>query len=461
MLRVATVGSGSESLRTDIGYTERLMNTYVQIVTSRSTRRDLREQLGLSQVPQISVDLIPNTELMVIRAEATDPEVASAVANAAAQFIVTQSQELYSGVGQTTEEILAKQLQQVEEELAQVRAEYERLVTETPEDVASIDAADQSIALKERTYATLLDQYETARLNEALRANAVSVVEPATPPTGPAKPRPALNITLGIVGGLIAGVGLAVLLENLDTTLYTTEQIETAAQVVTMGKIPEAKDDLAIARLGNGHYPQLEAFRRLRTNILAFEDSTSPQVVLLTSAQRSEGKSTVSANLAVTIAQSGRKVVVVDCDMRLPTVHKLFDLPNKRGLTSVLTQEVELADALLYTTFPRVQVLTSGPLPPNPTELLGSPQMALLLEELKEQFDYVLLDTPALLSVADAAVLAPKADKVAIVVAQSKTRREDLQMVHKQLSNVKTKSIGIVVNRAELSEGYTSYGQPG
>ena len=459
MLRVATVSSGSDYIVTDIGYTERLMNTYIQIATSGSTRRELKAQLGMNALPDIKVDLIPNTELMFIRAEEADPDLSRDLANAAAALIVARSKEVYSVNGQTAQEILKDQLDLIETELADARAEYESLVKNTPDDVVGIAAADQTLALKERTHSTLLQQYDSAQLNEALRANAVSVVEPAITPTQPSQPRPVVNIVLGLVVGTMAGVALAFLLENLDTTLYTTEQIETAAELATVGKIPEAKDDLGIARLGNGHYPQLEAFRRLRTNIMALEETTGPKIVLATSAQRSEGKSTVTANLAVTIAQSGRKVIVIDCDMRLPMVHKIFDLPNKRGLTSVLTKDVALEDAILYTTYPRVQVLTSGPLPPNPTELLGSDQMTELVEELKEQYDYVLLDTPALLSVADAAVLAPKADSVVIIVAQAKTRREDIQMVRKQLSNVKANSIGIVVNHAKLDESYSSYGQ--
>lgn len=449
-LRVATV--------TDISYTQLLMNTYARIVTSGTVRAELREQLGLETSPLLTVELVPGTELMVITAEAPDPAVAQAAVAAAAETLVAQSREIYSGGGQSTTEILAAQLAQAEEELNAARAEYDRLLAEQPQDTTAIDAINQSIALKERTYGSLLDQYERSRINETLLANSVSVVEPAYLPMAPSKPRTTLNLVLGVVVGLIGGVALAFLFENLDTTLYTTDQIEVATQFMTVGKIPSAKDSLGIARLGNGHYPQLEAFRRLRTNILSFENQGKSQVVLVTSAQRGEGKSTVSANLAVTVAQSGRKVIMVDCDMRLPTVHKVFDLPNKRGLTSVLTNEVELEDALLYTTFPRLQVLTSGPLPPNPTELLGSPQMVALIEELRETYDFVLLDTPALLSVADAAVLAPVVDNVIWVVAQAQTRRGDVDTVRRQLLNVKVKSVEVVVNRADGSNDYTAYG---
>lgn len=458
-LRVLTVGgTGGTAARPDIGYTDRLVNTYARIITGNTARQQLRDELGLEGLPTVSVQLIPSTELIRVIAEATNPEDASNVANAAAELLVQQNREFYSGgTGRTLLEILGEQLEDEERRRDEAQAEYNRVLAESPDNEIIVSAARQTSEAATQAFDNLLNRYEEARLNEALQENAISVVEPAEPPRQPASPRHPLNIGLGLLVGLVGGVGLAFLLENLDTTLYTTEQIEAATQMVTVGRIPAAKEDLNIARLGSGHYPQLESFRRLRTNILAVGDPDLTQVVLLTSAKRGEGKSTVCANLAVTIAQSGRQVIVVDCDLRLPAVHKLFDLPNKRGLTNILTGEVSLEEAMQYSAFPRVQVITSGPLPPNPTELLGSQQMLEVIHQLKGQFDFVILDTPALLSVADAAVLAPAADNVILVVAQSQTRRSDVQTVRQQLSNVRVKSMEVVVNRAEPNGNYAYY----
>ncbi len=448
-LRVATINN--------IDYTQILMNTYARIATSSTVRSELREQLGLEKLPNLSVELVPGTELMIIESRAEDPQQAQAIANTAADVLAAQSRDIYSGSGKTTTEILASQLAQAELELNDTRQQYEALLSGSPEDAAALDALNQSIALRERTYSTLLEQYENARVNEALLANSVSVVEPAYLPPEPSTPQPVLNLVLGALGGLVLGVVLAFIVENLDTKMYTMEQIEAATELPTVGRIPSSKDSLQIARLNNGHYPQLEAFRRLRTNILTLGPDAHPAVTMVTSAQRGEGKSTVCANLAVTIAQSGRRVIVVDCDMRLPSVHKMFDLPNKRGLTSVLTQEVSLHEAILDSSYPRLQVLTSGPLPPNPTELLGSPQMVSLLEDLRAEYDVVLLDTPAMLSVADSAVLAPMADKIIWVVSLAVTRRGDVQTVRRQLSHVHVSSVEVVINRAGDSSDYTAY----
>jgi non-specific protein-tyrosine kinase len=457
-VRVLTIGSGSiTTARPDIVYTERLVATYSRILTGDSVRTQIRDELGLGQKPTLTVQSIPGTELLRITAEAPDPEDARDVANQAAQILVDSNREFYSGGGgQTLQQILAEQLEVAEQDLARAREEYETVIASNPQDELALATASDALDLREQTYTSLLNQYESARLEEAVRANAISVIESAVTPNQPAKPRPLVNIGLGFALGLVFGVGLAFLAENLDSTLYTTDQIENATQIPTVGQIPASKDELSIARLGSGHYPQLESFRRLRTNILASGDEGS-QVVLLTSAKRGEGKSTVSSNLAVTIAQSGREVVVVDCDLRLPTVHKLFDLPNKRGLTNILAGEVVVDEAIQYSAFPRVQVITSGPLPPNPTELLGSQRMIDLIEQLKSKFDFVVLDTPALLSVADAAVLAPAVDNVILVVAQAQTRRGDVQNVLQQLSNVRVKSMEVVVNRAEPNSSYAYY----
>ncbi len=457
-VRVLTIGGGSiTEARPDINYTERLIATYSRIITGETVRRQIKNDLGLESLPAITVQAIPGTELIRISAEASDPEDARDIANAAAQVLVDQNREFYSGgTGQTRQEILREQLDTADKEFSDARDAYARALAASPQDEATIATAAQALQVRESAYTSLLTQYEAARLEEALRANAISIIEEANAPNRPSKPRHVVNIALGVAVGLISGVGLAFLLEALDTTLYTTEQIENVTQVMSIGQVPAAKEQLSIARLGSGHYPQLESFRRLRTNILA-AGVGGAQVVLLTSAKRGEGKSTVSGNLAVTVAQSGREVVVVDCDLRLPTVHKLFDLPNKRGLTNVLAGEVAVNEAIQYSAFPRVQVITSGPLPPNPTELLGSQRMLDLIEQLKTTFDFIILDTPALLSVADAAVLAPAVDNVILVIAQAQTRRGDVEAVRQQLSNVRVKSLEVVVNRVEPNGSYAYY----
>ena len=196
------------------------------------------------------------------------------------------------------------------------------------------------------------------------------------------------------------------------------------------------------------------------------------QVILVTSAESGEGKTTIVANLAVTMAQSGRHVVVVDCNLHQPTLHKLFQLENKSGLTNVLMGQASVAGVLQKTDTPRLKIVTSGPalstadgqleataLMPQGlidqlsqgTELLGSPNMVSILTKLKEEFDVVLLDTPGMLTVTDAAVLVPLVDEVLVVVARERSKRNALRLVRQQLTSVKAKSVGVVMNRSVVS----------
>jgi capsular exopolysaccharide synthesis family protein len=287
-------------------------------------------------------------------------------------------------------------------------------------------------------------------------AYTISLVEPAVVPQSPSKPRKELNIALGLVVGLVGGLGLAFLFENLDTTLYTTEDIETVTELAIIGQIPMTKREQQITFL-NGHSAQGESFRRLRTNIFIPDHEVSLQTLLVTSAEPGEGKSTIVANLAYAVAQAGRQVLVIDCDLRLPTLHKIFNLSNEIGLSNVLKQEATLTEAIQASQIPGVQVLTSGPSPAYPAELLGSPHMSALLEQLKQQFDLILLDSPASLAVTDAAVLAPLVDGVLLVVGRAQSRQRAVEAAQQQLTSVKARLVGIVVNRAELFSSYHYY----
>jgi capsular polysaccharide biosynthesis protein/4-amino-4-deoxy-L-arabinose transferase-like glycosyltransferase len=219
-LRVLTATGGSvEWPQYNIPSAERLMNTYSDLVTGGPVLEELVQKLGLDESPQIDVEIIPNTELMKIVVEDPNPILASDAANALAAILVTQSTALYAGESGSAFEILSEQLAQIAEELEQAEGERGSLVAQSPQDEERIQAINRSIELKRETHAALLQQYAKARVSEAMRANALCVVEPATVPEKPSKPRKALNLVLGALVGLAGGVGVAFLLENLDNTL--------------------------------------------------------------------------------------------------------------------------------------------------------------------------------------------------------------------------------------------------
>lgn len=311
----------------------------------------------------------------------------------------------------------------------------------------------QAAAVANTVANILIDQSRTTRVG---RAYTTALVDPAIAPRSPDKPRKALAGALAAMIGLAGGVGLAFLFENLDTRLHTTTRIHEVTNVSTLGKIPTLKQQQRLV-FQNGTSPGGEAFRYLRTNLFVLHSDIPWQTLLVTSAEPHEGKSTIVTNLAFTMAQSGRKVVVVDGDLRRPTLHKNFGLANEIGLSNVLQHEIPLEMAVQVSAVSGVSVLTSGPLPRHPTELLASPHMAATIKQLAQQFDTVLLDAPAYLAVADAATLVPIVDGVLLVVGRAQVRREAVEAVRQQLAQARAQLIGVIVNHAEQDNSYYAH----
>lgn len=293
---------------------------------------------------------------------------------------------------------------------------------------------------------------------EFRRANIVSVVSSASLPTSPSSPRLLVNLALALVVGAFAGVGLAFLIENLDSTLHSTSQIETLTGLTLLGKIPPSSKKQRYV-WDQDLSPHSEAFRRLRTRILTAYEGQGWRTLLFTSGQPGEGKSTIVSNLAFVLAQSRYRVVVVDADMRLPRIHDIFGLENTRGLSDVLQGNCELSAALQKTRHNGVWVVPSGVPREHPDVLLNSPAMGQVLQQLADKVDFVLLDTPAFIAVSDTSVLVPLADAVIMVVARAQAQKGIVHSTCEQLAGLHANVIGVVVNKAEedASGGYSEY----
>jgi non-specific protein-tyrosine kinase len=203
--------------------------------------------------------------------------------------------------------------------------------------------------------------------------------------------------------------------------------------------------------------PVSEAYRSLRTSIQFLGLDRSIQTILMTSAGPDEGKSTTLANLAVTFAEAGREVIAVDCDLRRPSLQRLFDLPNDQGLTAAIREERAIADLLLPTSVPHLRLLPSGPLPPNPSEILGSQRMDRIIETLRTLADIVLFDAPPMIAVTDAAVLGVKMDGVLLVVSAGKTKRDHALRAKSLLEKVNAKVLGVVLNNVKFDGSLYQY----
>jgi non-specific protein-tyrosine kinase len=289
-------------------------------------------------------------------------------------------------------------------------------------------------------------------MRQGLRDPALSVIEPAIVPEFPAQPRAELNIALGFLVGLFGGLGLGFLLENLDTTLYTTSQIEKATERVVLGGIPQSKRKQH-GLVFDSTSPQAEGFRRLRINLSILDQNAPLRTLLVTSAEPGEGKTTIAINLAYAMAQAKQRVLLVDCDLRLSTLHQVFDLPNDCGLSDILQHNASWARVIQESKrIAGLSILSSGAAPSNPSELINSREMTALIKQAAEQFDIVVLDTPALLAVKHAAALASTVDSVLLVVERSRARQSAVRAACELLVNAKARSIGVVVNNTELDQ---------
>ena len=327
----------------------------------------------------------------------------------------------------------------------------------------------------EQLYESLLQHLKDATVSAGLRATNIHLVDPALIPTAPVRPRIIYNIAIGLMVGLILGVTLAFLQESLDTSVKSAEDVERLIAAPALAVIPLARSswrrmggDRSQAQDGGVESIVLrhptsslaESYRTLRTAILLSTAPRPPQALLLTSAQPREGKSCTSLNLAMGLAQRGVPVVIVDADLRRPSIGKgLGFSENGAGLSSLLSGAHSLDEVLRqYEPLPNLWVLPAGPQPPNPADLLASPTMEKVLQELRGRFEHVVLDSAPLLLVTDATILSRLVDGVVLVVESGVTARRALVRAHKILESAGGRILGTVVNKWDArSEGYYGY----
>lgn len=286
----------------------------------------------------------------------------------------------------------------------------------------------------------------------------VQVIDEAQVPEFPIKPRPMLNMAIAGVLGLMSGVFLVFLLESLDNTLKNPNDVERHLELPVLGAIPLVKNERnKLITLSNPKSPVSEAFRTLRTNIQFSSIDKEIKTIIVTSSSPTEGKSTIAVNLAITIAQSDKKVILIDCDLRKPRIHKLFGLNNLEGFTSVLMGEKRFSDVIYkYEGLENFNVVSSGPIPPNPAELLGSKKMKEFLDSIKEEYDIIILDTPPVGLVTDSAVLSTIVDSLILVSAVGQTDIEMVKRAKMLLDKVSANIIGVVLNKIPI-EGRSYY----
>jgi capsular exopolysaccharide synthesis family protein len=355
-------------------------------------------------------------------------------------------------------------LQGLEGRIQSLQATIAKLRQET-EKYPSLEAQQARLQGDVRTVQSVYDQLQSelqrARINENGEVGNVRVVDHAVRPTRPISPNRRRMLMTAVIFGLLLGFGAAVLAENLDDTVKSVDQMREQLGVPVLGTIPRIADAARGAERGDAdrlvtqydpRSPVAEAYRSLRTNLAFARANHEMRSIVLTSPGPADGKSTTVSNLAITFAQQGQRTLLIDADLRRAVLNKVFEVERSPGLTDVLVGNSLLADVVQETKVPNLFVLGSGRFPPNPAELLGSSAMRVLLEEAEQRFDVVLLDSPPVLAVTDAAVLSTIADGVVLVVRVGSTVRAAAERSASQLQAVHGRLVGTVMNDIDFRQ---------
>ncbi len=441
---------------------ELALQTEIQVVKSPPVQAAVRRRLG--PVPDVGASRVGETLMMSVSARSSSPTRAATVANAYARTYISMRQE------QAVEDLLATATQ-IQEKVAEAQGKIDELEAQraraTASEVPGLNARLQGLISQQVLFQQRLDEVQ---VQAAVRSGGVQLAAAAIPPTDPVEPNPVRNGLLAVVIGLMLGVGLAAVLEFLDESVVTEEDLETASGgLPALGVIPAVGD----WRKGGPHprslvttsssAPVAEAYRSLRTSVQLLGVERPLRVLQVTSANSGEGKTTTVASLAVMLANLNQRVVVVDGDMRRPRLHDLFGTPNTTGLADVLAGHASVDDVLLPV--PGVEhlwILPAGPPPANPSELLARPTIGQVLFDLQARFTTVLIDSAPVLPVTDSTLLAAYVDGTLLVVGAESTTARQVRAAIERLRTVDAPLVGTVLNGARQGTGGYgySYGYP-
>ena len=452
----------------EITASQQLGQTYANLAGRRPIKEGVQAALGLERLPAYTAKMVPNAQLLEIQVIDTDPGRAAAANEVANQLILQTPAEERDL--QQRRQYLSRELVESETVMDDTKAEIQRLRTEMASMFSARQIADTQgqIAALEQKLASYRNAYLTSLDFVQGGVNTLQVVEPAEAPRSPSGPNKRATIVLAAVIGLALALAAAYLLEYLDDTLKSPDDVRKATELTTLGAVPAVKGLDANAPLPmqvEGQSAAAEAYRVLRTNLQFVGVGKPLRTLMITSPEPSEGKSTTAGNLAAALAHAGKQVILVDADLHRPLQHRLFALPNNQGLTTALLDgDAGLANLLQATAIPGLSVLTTGPLPPNPAELLGSARMHELIDALAARCDMLIFDTPPVMALADAAVLGSQVDGVLMVLAAGQTRREMAHRAVAALQQANARVVGALLNRVPTNAGgyyyyyYRSYG---
>jgi polysaccharide biosynthesis transport protein len=452
----ATVAVGSAINDPNPSYNEldlpsRLVSAYASIAKRGGVKNATMEALGLPELPEYEVYAVPGSPFIEIAVTDTDPERAMVVANELVHQLIQQSPTSSGQMSTERLSFLEQQLDELQQDIVDTQAEIEKKqedllgltsavqISDTQADIAALES---KLGVLQANYSALLDNTQSGAVNT------LNIVESAELPTHPIGLSNTIIVAITAFAGLVLGAGAAYALEYLDDTLTTTAEVQKVVNRPVIGYIPKI-DDKNHTLDYVSEYPRspvTDAFRSLRINV-EFSTLDSPlKTIVVTSASESEGKTTIASNLAVSLAQGGKKVVLLEADLRRPKLHTPLGISEDSGLSQVFLNGINVNEVMHPWVDENLNVVVGGFTPPNTTELLGSARMDRVLNEIEKRADIVIIDAPPFF-VPDALVLASKVDGVLLVVSSGSSKEKDVRGMMEQIDRTGVKVIGVAMNK--------------
>ncbi len=451
--------SGTKSVDINsIQLSERLARTYVELLQSEAILSEVVSHLkcpfdAKTLAGMLQVRLVRDTQLIKLSVDDTDPVRAAALCNHIPEIFSSYNTSTQLSRFDESKKSLTREIAALEKQIMQMESRIAALQSDTVPEASNRRASLGSDLVRLRqSRSNLVESYENQRLVEAQTQNNVFVVDRANVPGFPIRPNIPRSVLAGVVIGFLLGVALIFFIDYLDDSIKCAEQITDCLGLPLIGVavLQSAKEVEAkpIAHT-TPRAPITEAFRFIRSNILWSAVDKPVRRILVTSINAQEGKSFVAANLAVVFAQAGKSVALLDCDLHRPSQHRHFNRANRPGLSGIILQETFNPENILFPTdVPNLRLLTAGALPPQPAELLGSNKMGLFLDAIAAQQDFIVIDSPPIAALTDAAMLAKKVDGVVLVVEAGKTSVSDVRHAKEQLERSGAHITGVVLNKA-------------
>jgi non-specific protein-tyrosine kinase len=443
----------------ELGLAQQLATYYANLATRDVIRAATMEALNLAWLPEYTSQAVPNSQIIEISVTDTDPYRAQAVANELANQLIKQSPSNPDLQEQQRQEFIRGQLELLE---AQIKDTQEEIAQKENElgglnSARQIAQAQAEVTTLRQKLTTLQSNYATMLSSSLGRApNSLNLLEAARLPNRPIGPNRGTVVLLSIAIAFLISAGAAYLIEYLDDTLETPEEINRALHLPVIGFIPEIDKEVDKATIVVEQPKSLvaEAFRALKVSLDLAQVDAPFKSILVASVSKTEGKSVVASNLALTLAKSGKKVILLDADLRRPSLHTYLKLPNEKGLSTLLSGEDTLQECMNEMPDKNLSVITTGEIKGYPADLIGSEHMRDLLSDLSDHADILIVDGPPML-VTDSTLLANEVDEILIVVGYGLTRKSEAIVALRRLESVGVKFAGVVLNRIPRSnKGY-------